>query len=153
MLETLPELSHERALGARDQWREDLRMRAQQRYGRCKMVIQDQLQVWLGRMLAQPTFSKDFLITEIWDAMNIQVRTIVTEETDFREDAPRERAWIQTLEQRIDSIEQVIQRLTDSAILRPQSQVDLLKGTLVLILDQVKINLRLIRRKVMMIQP
>jgi hypothetical protein len=152
MLETLPELSHERALGARDQWREDLRMRAQQRYVRCKMVIQDQLQMWLGRMLAQPTFSKGFLITEIWDAMNIQVRTIVTEETDFREDAPRERAWIQTLEQRIESIEQVILRLTDSAILRPQSQVDLLKGTLVLILDQVKINLRLIRRKVMMIQ-
>jgi hypothetical protein len=91
MLETLPELSHERALGERDQWMEDLRLRAQQRYTQCKAVIQDQLQGWLGRMLAQPTFSKGFLITEVWDAVNIQVRTVVTEETNFREDPLRER--------------------------------------------------------------
>jgi hypothetical protein len=103
-------------------------------------------------MQAQVTFSKGFLITELWDAVNIQVRTIVTEETDFREGSLREREWILTLEQRIDSIDQVILRLTDSAILRPQNQIDLLKGTLVLVLDQVKINLSLIRRRVMMIQ-
>jgi hypothetical protein len=128
---------------------EEMREGAQNRYDRCKRVATEQRSMWLERMSSFQELSEDVLITAAWDIMNIQVRTLVTEGTNFRESAEEREEWVTVLTRDIFQIDQMLFRLRQSSLLTPRTRIEYLKGTLILALEETRINLRLIRRKVL----